>query len=90
MRTSFSGCTGLDVSQCKMFSDTTALGNRRRDKLFSDFNRARQIVSERERGANRGGISAAGSVRADAFDKWRGQKQFRFAVEENVGGLLNR
>jgi len=72
-----------------MFANALAAGNRRRDETFPDLNRARQIVSERQRGANRGGTGAAGSVRADAFHERRGQKQFDFAVKINVRGFAD-
>ena len=76
-----------EISEREMFSDSVTVWNRRRDEIFSDLHRLRQIMAERERGANRGGISAAGAVRADAFHKRRGQKQFRFAVKKNVRRL---
>ena len=49
-----------------MPSDAVTAGNRRRDEFFSDRHRLRQILAERERGANRGGIGAAGAVRGNA------------------------
>ncbi len=86
MRRNFSACASriFKLAKRKIFSNAVAVGNRLRDKVFSNLHRVRQIVSERERGANRGGISAAGSVRGNAFDKWRRQQQFIFAIEENI------
>jgi hypothetical protein len=82
------GESSLKVSEREMFSDAiVTVGNRRRDEIFPIFHRVRQIVAERERGANRGGISAAGAVRANAFDKRRGQKQFGFSVKKNIRGF---
>ena len=69
-----------------MFSDAIAVRNGFRDKVFSDFYCVRQIVSERKRGTNRGGISAAGSVRRNALHKRRGQQQFIFTIVKNING----
>ena len=76
-----------NISEREMFSDAVAAGDGRRDEIFPDFHRVRQIVAERQRRANRGGISAAGAVRANASHKRRGQKQFRLAVKKNVHRL---
>ena len=78
MRRSFSGCGDriFDLPrqriQRKMFSDTIAFRNGVRDDIFSDLHRVRQVVAERQRGANRGGISAARAVRRNALDEGRG------------------
>jgi hypothetical protein len=60
------------LAERKVFFDAVAVGNRRRDEIFPDLDRVRQIVAERERGADRGGISAARAVRADARHERRG------------------
>ena len=75
------------MGERKVFAGAVAVDNRRRDEIFPDLHRARQIVAERERGANCRGISAAGSVRRNAFHERRGQKQFRLAIKENVHGF---
>jgi len=62
----------LKIPQSKMVSDFVTAGNRCRDKFLPDLNCLRQIISERERGADRGGISAACAVSAEAFYKRRG------------------
>ena len=46
-----------------MPSDAITSGNCRRDEFFAGNHRLRQILAERERGANRGGIGAAGAMR---------------------------
>ena len=95
---SFSGCNGPDVRfsggpldgslmQRKIRPDFVTAQYGLRDKSLANPNRSRQIVPKRERGANGGGIRAARSVRADALHKGRGQKQLRFAIEENVGSF---
>ena len=88
MRRNFSGCARriFKLAERKIFSDAIAAANRRRNKVFPNLDRVRQAVSERERGANGRGISAAGSVRGNAFHKRRGQQQFIFAIEENING----
>ena len=83
-----SACGWWKMVEREVFADAVAAGNRQRDEIFPDLHRARQIVSQRERGANRGGIGAAGSVRADAFHERRGQKQLGFAVKKNVRGFM--
>jgi len=70
-----------------MAADAVAVGDGGGDEIFSQFNRVRQFMAERERGADRGRIGAARAMRADAFDKRRGQQQFRFAVVKNIHGL---
>src|ERR1035437_750456 len=94
MPNNFSACASRifervrrNLAKREMVSDAIAAGDGGSDEIFPDLHRARQIVAERERGANRGGISAAGSVGADALHERRGQKQFRLAVKKNVRGL---
>ena len=67
-----------------MVSDAAAVGDGGRDEIFPQFNRVRQFVAERQRGANRGGIRAAGAVGGNALDEGCRQEQFGFAVEENI------
>jgi len=75
------------LAEREMFSDAVAVGNRRRDEIFPDLHRVRQIVAQRQRRADRGGIGAAGAVRGHALHERRGEQQLRFAVEENVNRL---
>ena len=75
------------MAEREMFADAVTAGNRRGDEFLSNSNCVRQRMSQRQRGANRGGIGAAGSVRADVFHERRGQKQFGFAIEENIHGF---
>jgi len=70
-----------------MAAYVVAVGNRRRDEIFPNLHRVRQIVAERQRRANRGGISATGAVRGNAPDKRRGKQQFRSAVKEDINSL---
>ena len=70
-----------------MLSNFVAVADGFSDEIFPNLHRVRQIVTERERGADGGGISAAGSVRGNTFDERGREQQFRFAVEENVNRL---
>src|ERR1017187_5352135 len=89
MRRSFSACASrtFNLAERKVVSNAVTAGNGRRDEIFPNFHRMRQIVAEREGRADRGGIRAAGAVRGNAFHERRGQEQFRFAVEENINRL---
>src|ERR1035441_243154 len=75
------------LSKRKMRSDFVAADNRCRDEVFPQNHRAWQIPAERERGANRRGISAAGAVSGHTAHKWRGQKKLDVTVPENINRL---
>ena len=87
----FSSCAGRlfkrHTTQGKVLTDAVAPGNGRRDEMFPDFHRLRQIVAKRQGCANRGGISAAGAVRGNSFHEGSRQKQLRLTIEENVNRL---
>ena len=86
---SFSGCGSrtCNLTEGEVLSGFVAVADGLGDEIFPNLHRVRQIVAERERGADGGGISAAGSVRGNAPHERRGQQEFRLAIEENVNGL---
>ena len=69
-----------------MGSDFVAVGNGFRDEIFPNLHRVWQIVAQRQRRANGGGIRATGAVRGNALHKLRRQQQFIFTIVKNIYG----